>query len=85
MFSISGILKVKPCLSCGCTDVNGYSAFDICEIHCKKCTRKISMNGNFTDEQMIEEWNKVNGKLTLKQKIEILRKQIKDLKKEPLV
>lgn len=82
-------LEVKPCIKCGSTEVKtydcGYSSFNCCGVECKNCDRKVPLSGDYSEEAMIAEWNKVNGSLTDQQKLEILRNQIEKLSREPLV
>lgn len=82
-------LPVKPCIKCGKSDIKlwdcGYSSFNVCGINCNSCDRKLSRIGDYTEEQLVEYWNSVNGVLTDSQKLNILRKQIEELGKDPLV
>ena len=84
-------LEVKPCYQCGLTDVETFksrgcfSSFNVCGVTCKNCKRKVSKMGDYSEEELIEYWNSVNGVLTDNQRLDILRKQLTDLGKEPIV
>lgn len=82
-------LDIKKCIKCGKSDIKlwdcGYSSFNVCGIDCKNCDRKIRVNGDWSEEELINEWNRLNVKMSDKEKLKILRKQIKELGKEPHV
>ena len=83
------VLPLEKCLQCGKTDVTtfdcGYSSFNVCGVSCNGCDRKVSKTGDYTKRELIEYWNSLNGNLSDSQKLTILRKQLKDLGKPPLV
>lgn len=81
-------LPIEPCFKCGGHEIKfhdcGYSSFNVCSMTCK-CGRKVKRMGDYTEQEMLEEWNKNNGKLSDARKLEILRAQLRYHGQEPEV
>jgi hypothetical protein len=82
-------IEIKPCLFCGNSTFRvfdcGYTTFNVCGVECTTCKRTVSIIGDYSEEEVIERWNLVNGVLTDLQKLDILRKQIEQLGQKALV
>lgn len=82
-------LHVEKCIVCGEADVEtrdcGYSSFNVCGVKCKKCGRSMSFNGDYTKEELIAKWNHRNGEMDDHRRVNLLREQLRELGKEPIV